>query len=83
MNFNSYSFRPPSEPPMRRRPGFFAGMPLLFKLWFGFIAAIIIAVFGFYGYLAYNVVTLVQGSTPEDMGRLLGSVVRGFNEAAR
>lgn len=52
--------------------------PLFFKLWFGFIATMILAGFAFFIYLGVQVVQ----AGPEGVGQTIGAIVRGFNEAA-
>lgn len=54
-------------------------MPLFFKLWFAFIFCIILTIMGATGYVAYS--ALQAG--PEGLGRAIGSVIKGVNDASR
>jgi hypothetical protein len=64
-----------------RDTGFFRGMPLFFKLWFGFVFTVVMAIFAVVGYSLFAI-----ASDPDAharyVGRLVGEVVAGYNEAA-
>lgn len=55
-----------------RRPG----IPLFFKLWFAFVAALALAIIGGAIYAAITI-------TPADVGRAIGSAVHAFEEVRR
>lgn len=55
------------------------GIPLFFKLWFGFVACLAISVFIGFGYFIFS----VASAGPEGIGKSIGAVVRGFEEARR
>ena len=50
-------------------------MPLFFKLWFGFVATLVLSVFVTVGFVLYSVAT-----DPASVGRFAGEIVSGFNE---
>lgn len=54
-------------------------MPLFFKIWFGFIACLMVAGIG--GGVA--VVMNLADAGPEGIGRVVGTFARGFNETSR
>lgn len=53
--------------------------PLFFKLWFAFVGSLALSIMG--GTI-YVLVSVVQAG-PEGIGRQVGAVVKGFNEAAK
>ncbi|KAA0572228.1 hypothetical protein FZ983_32170 [Azospirillum sp. B21] len=50
------------------------GIPLFFKLWFAFVAALALSIIGAAVYAAITI-------TPADVGRTIGSAVHAFEEA--
>lgn len=64
-----------------RNDGFFSGMPLFFKLWFGFVFTLVIGIFALTGYIGYNAWQLADD--PAAIGNYVGEIVRGFNEASQ
>jgi len=58
----------------RHKPAPFPG--LFLKLWFGFIAAMVVSVFVAGGFLLYS----VASSGPEGIGRAIGSVIKGIDQ---
>lgn len=50
-------------------------IPLFFKLWFGFVATLVLCIFGVVGFMFYTVIT-----DPASVGRFTGEIVSGFNE---
>jgi hypothetical protein len=64
-----------------RDTGFFRGMPLSFKLWFGFVFTIVMSIFAVVGYSLFTIAS-DPDATARDVGRLLGEVAAGYEEAA-
>jgi hypothetical protein len=58
------------------------GMPLFFKLWFGFIFLMMFAFWFVAGYAAYYGITTI-GNDPAVIGRFLGEIASGFNEKVK
>ena len=56
-----------------------SGIPLFFKLWFGFIALVVVSVFALVVFIGIEAASVA--SDPEAMGNYVGEVVKGFNEA--
>lgn len=54
-------------------------IPLFFKLWFGFIALIAVTIIGSAIYLGAQAIS----AGPEGIGRAIGSVIKGIDEARR
>jgi hypothetical protein len=54
-------------------------MPLFFKLWFAFIATLVLCVFGAVGWTFFQVVQ----AGPEGLAKVVGSAVRAYHEEAR
>lgn len=65
-----------------RNDGFFSGMPLFFKLWFGFVFTIVISIFIFVGYTIFSVASDPAG-TAREMGALVGEMQKGYEDAAK
>ena len=61
--------------------GFFSGMPLFFKLWFGFVFTVAMSIFAVVGYSLFTIAS-DPDATARDVGRLMGEVAAGYNEAA-
>lgn len=64
-----------------REEGFFASMPLFFKVWFAFVLSIVLTIFGVVGYTFYSVATN-PNATAHAVGQLVGEATKGYNEAA-
>jgi hypothetical protein len=58
------------------------GMPLFFKLWFGFIFLMVLVIWFVVGYAAYYGITTI-GNDPAVIGRFLGEIASGFNEKVK
>jgi hypothetical protein len=59
------------------------GIPLFFKVWFGFVAALAICIIAVYTFTAVKIVGAVQGSTPEAIGAAIGKAVAGYQKEVR
>lgn len=64
-----------------RDTGFFRGMPLFFKLWFGFVFTIVMSIFALVGYTLFTIAS-DPDATARDIGRIVGEAVAGYEEAA-
>ena len=62
--------------------GFFSGMPLFFKLWFGFKLTIVISIFVIVGYTMYSVASDPTG-TARELGSLVGEMQKGYEDASK
>lgn len=56
------------------------GIPLFFKVWFGFVALMVIMVFGIVGYIFY--LTISFASDPVTAAQTIGETVKTFREAS-
>lgn len=67
-----------------RDAGFFRGMPLFFKLWFGFVFTVFTIVMSIFAVVGYSLFTIASDpdATARDVGRLIGEAAAGYNEAA-
>jgi hypothetical protein len=54
-------------------------LPLFFKIWFGFIAALVLTVFGVVGFMFYTAATLA--GDPEAIGSYIGKIQSGYERA--
>lgn len=54
-------------------------VPLFFRLWFGFVALIVFAIFGAAIFIGYTIIE----AGPEGVARTLGEAVKAFEEARR
>jgi hypothetical protein len=54
-------------------------VPLFFKLWFAFIAVMMVAVFAFVAWAIIGAVIMGPEAVGQLIGSVGGSVVRGFN----
>lgn len=54
------------------------GIPLFFKLWFGFIALIMLSIIGGYIFMAYQLASL----GPEGVGHFIGSFLHAIKDSA-
>ena len=63
----------PSRPTRAR-----SGIPIFFKLWFAFVAVLVMSVFGFYIFVAVQAVSMADD--PEAIGSYVGEIVKGFND---
>lgn len=62
-----------------KRTLFDPGIPLGFKLFFGGVATLVLLVWALVAYVMYSAVQ----AGPEGLGKVIGSVVRGYNEASK
>jgi hypothetical protein len=62
-----------------RRNNAFGRIPIFFKIWFGFVALVMVAILGFG---AWAVTGLVNAG-PDAIGRAAGQAMRAYNETAR
>lgn len=52
-----------------------SGVPLFFKLWFGFVALMAVGIVSFFIWAGARVL-----SDPAQVGRFIGEIARGFDE---
>lgn len=53
-------------------------IPLFFKLWFGFVALLVLSILGVAIYVGVSV-----GSDPAVLGRIAGEIASAFREASK
>jgi hypothetical protein len=59
------------------------GIPFFLKLWFAFIAILMVCIIGGYIVVACKLFGVLQGSSPETVGAAFGKAVAAYEKASK
>jgi hypothetical protein len=59
------------------------GIPLFFKVWFGFVAFLAICIIGGSIFAAVKIFIATQGASPEAIGAMVGKAVAAYQKEAK
>jgi hypothetical protein len=58
-------------------------IPMFFKLWFAFVALVMICIIAGYGVAAVKIFGALQGASPEAIGSMVGKAVAAYQKEAK